>query len=77
MKILVLNAGSSSLKGAVIVGSSGERIAQASVPRGTQSDKDCLGALLDALGSADDIDAIGHRVVHGGERFTAPHTDHA
>lgn len=81
MKVLVLNAGSSSLKyrlfadekeiGAGVV----ERIGE---PGGV---KDHMEALKRAqkrlvsggsLDSFDSLDAVGHRVVHGGEKFTKP-----
>lgn len=86
MKILVLNAGSSSLKYQLFdmpvakvltsglieqIGESGSKIA---------SHKEAIDIVLQGLidskekiiDSLSDIDAIGHRVVHGGESFQAP-----
>ena len=67
MRILVVNAGSSSLKLRVIA--SDDTIAHAedlpAVGRGTTSAN--IASALAAYGS---IDAVGHRVVHGGQEFT-------
>ena len=100
MKILVLNAGSSSLKYQLIdmdgekllakglverIGIDGSHINQkvgdkvfdavAPMANHTEGIQWMLKALLDpekgALKSMDEIDAVGHRVLHGGERFTA------
>jgi len=67
MRVLVVNAGSSSLKLRVVVG---ERVtAKRDIPAGRDG--------FDASGLADfladvEVDAVGHRVVHGGTRFTRP-----
>ena len=81
MRVLVLNAGSSTLKASVLDGGHREPLyattlewgGDATRAEGREGD---LGRLLETLlvegiplGS---IDAIGHRVVHGGTRFTAP-----
>ncbi len=73
--ILVLNAGSSSLKyqlfrgGAPVDGGIVERIGE---PDGEASDHGAaVGRVLDRLGGHS-IEAVGHRVVHGGTRFRAP-----
>ena len=100
MKILVLNAGSSSLKYQLIdmdgekllakglverIGIEGSHINQkangqvfdatAPMANHTEGIQWMLKALLDpekgALKSMDEIGAVGHRVLHGGERFTA------
>ena len=100
MKILVLNAGSSSLKYQLIdmdgekllakglverIGIEGSHINQkvgdkvfdavAPMANHTEGIEWMLKALLDpekgALKSMDEIGAVGHRVLHGGERFTA------
>ena len=100
MKILVLNAGSSSLKYQLIdmdgekllakglverIGIDGSHINQkvgdkvfdavAPMANHTEGIQWMLKALLDpekgALKSMDEIGAVGHRVLHGGERFTA------
>ncbi len=75
MNVLVLNAGSSSLKYQLIA-TDPERIAQdrdERVSHGSMETPDGVHAALEkALTSIDkvDIDAIGHRVVHGGELFS-------
>ncbi len=100
MKILILNAGSSSLKYQLIdmtgekllakglverIGIEGSHISQrvadkvfdAAAPMKTHTDGIhwMLKALTDpekgAVKSMDEIGAVGHRVLHGGERFTA------
>ena len=100
MKILILNAGSSSLKYQLIdmdgekllakglverIGIEGSHINQkangqvfdatAPMANHTEGIQWMLKALLDpekgALKSMDEIGAVGHRVLHGGERFTA------
>ena len=69
MRILVVNAGSSSLKLRVLDGD--EVVDDASIEaRAGEFD---LGALQVVLGRhPDGIDAVGHRVVHGGAGLTAP-----
>jgi acetate kinase len=66
MRVLVVNAGSSSLK-LTLLGGGDETIAawELKAPR-AQVDPEELRAALDSLGEAD---AVGHRIVHGGERF--------
>ena len=100
MKILVINAGSSSLKyqlmdmanNAVLAKGLVERIGiegsnlthkyndekfKLTVPMKNHTDAmtHVMAALTDAehgvIGSIEEIDAVGHRVVHGGEKFTA------
>ena len=102
MKILVINAGSSSLKyqlmnpdtGEVFAKGLCERIAldgrlthkvpdknikvEREIPMPTHSE--AITAVLDILTDAeygvvkslDEIDAVGHRVLHGGDRFGSP-----
>jgi acetate kinase len=73
LTILTLNAGSSTLKYALYV--DGERSASAGVGRiGTdpKNHADALEKVLAAVGGCGAIGAVGHRVVHGGERFVAP-----
>lgn len=70
MRVLVLNAGSSSLKYSLIdTGGAGKRMGGA-IERVT----DHAEAVRQALAALPDgpVEAIGHRVVHGGERFVAP-----
>jgi len=99
MKILIVNAGSSSLKYQLIdtdnettlakglverIGIPGSRLKQTvgmeqyvvemPLKDHIEASKQMLKALTDKqhgiLGSMDEIGAVGHRVVHGGERFT-------
>jgi acetate kinase len=69
VRVLVVNAGSSSLKLAAI-DESDKSVASENLPapRG-QVDEDALRAGVEALAP---IDAVGHRVVHGGSRFVEP-----
>jgi acetate kinase len=81
MKVLVLNAGSSSLKYKLFddrrqaAEGTIERIGEAG---GVKDHHDALEAAeralveAGALTSFRDLDAVGHRVVHGGERFIEP-----
>lgn len=59
LTVLVVNAGSSSTKLRVV--------ADGAVVAATDD-----GALEDFIAEAGTVDAVGHRVVHGGSRFTAP-----
>jgi acetate kinase len=93
MNVLVINCGSSSIKAAIIVHDSGERLLRIHVERigepeprvrfddgewracrgGSHEEalRDVLPALADRLGGKP-IEAVGHRVVHGGDRFNQP-----
>jgi acetate kinase len=69
MRVLVVNAGSSSLKLRVLDGR--DRLAGTAdlpAPRGT-ADASHLEPALASLGA---VDAVGHRIVHGGTHFTEP-----
>ncbi|HYA45386.1 MAG TPA: acetate kinase, partial [Acidimicrobiales bacterium] len=69
MRILVVNAGSSSLKLSVL--DEGDQAVSAETlpaPGGRVDDN----ALRRAVASHGPIDAVGHRIVHGGTEFTAP-----
>jgi acetate kinase len=68
LRVLVLNAGSSSLKVSVV----GERDAILA-ERDFESSKGLIdvAALKSALREMPDVGAVGHRVVHGGKRFPA------
>lgn len=77
MKILVLNAGSSSLKYKVIKTDTGGAVISGSVediggPGSTRDHGEALIRVMDSLGDSAVIDGVGHRVVHGGERFVEP-----
>lgn len=64
MRVLVLNAGSSSLKTSVVGEPGDVTVSRAELERPAHAG--WSGALAGALGDAGRIDAIGHRVVHGG-----------
>jgi acetate kinase len=67
MRTLVVNAGSSSLKLSVLDGDEG--VAGRNVPAGPQGwDTEELSSFCRGL----QVDAVGHRVVHGGDRYTSP-----
>jgi acetate kinase len=70
MQILVLNAGSSSLKYQLVDPTSGARTRAGQVEGlgPERSHEDALRVVLGELG-ATHVDAVGHRVVHGGEQF--------
>lgn len=71
MNILVVNCGSSSLKYQVIDPSREDPLAAAKIERLGEAGKDHAAAIDEALAAVDrfEIDAVGHRVVHGGTRF--------
>ena len=72
MRVLVLNAGSSSVKYQVVDSVTGERSAGGIV----EEVSDHRRALRDVVATVDRLDepieAIGHRVVHGGDVFSEP-----
>jgi acetate kinase len=73
MKVLVLNAGSSSLKGAVVDTTTGTRLAEARIERMGEGDlSTALDGLLATLEHSENLEAVGHRVVHGGSQFSEP-----
>ena len=67
MKILVLNCGSSSVKYQVVETTTKEKIVDDDIQRVT----DHAAAIQEILQKVDltEIKAVGHRVVHGGEKF--------
>jgi acetate kinase len=65
LRVLVANAGSSSLK-LRLLGSADELIAKRDLDIRGELDGDAVAAALAAIG---DADAVGHRIVHGGPRF--------
>ncbi len=70
MRVLVVNAGSSSLKLALLDGDDATlRERELDAPRTRVEPEQLRQALDDGLGAAD---AVGHRIVHGGERFREP-----
>ncbi|HXJ63441.1 MAG TPA: acetate/propionate family kinase [Actinomycetota bacterium] len=69
MRVLVVNAGSSSLKLSVLDGDDSLVSSQTLPAPGGRVDSD---ALHSAIESAAPIDAVGHRIVHGGTEFVEP-----
>jgi acetate kinase len=78
MRVLVLNTGSSSIKGSVVESEDERAIAKDEVSLGTDASRrrglertiQNLLRRLEVKGSLD-ADAVGHRVVHGGTRYRA------
>jgi acetate kinase len=68
VRVLVVNAGSSSLKTAII--EEGRTIAQSTVDRWDASAP--LDGVAELLSDAGGVDAVGHRVVHGGPDHDRP-----
>ena len=75
MRVLVLNAGSSSLKASIVDATARQRLggAQAEWPVSAH-DADEVAAVLDRVLSdlPMEADAVGHRVVHGGAQYVSP-----
>lgn len=71
MNVLVINCGSSSIKYQVVDADSGAAAARGKVERIGDEGGSHAGALEKILADHSDltIDAVGHRVVHGGEKF--------
>jgi len=85
MIVLVLNSGSSSVKyqvreqpgATVLTDGVVERIGDRSAPKPVPDHGAALQTILQRISEAPElkgraVQAVGHRVVHGGERFTAP-----
>lgn len=70
MRVLVVNAGSSTVKLAVLDGDLVVAREKLDVPS-ARFDSTALAAALRRLGEHG-VDATGHRIVHGGTRFTGP-----
>jgi acetate kinase len=68
MRVLVVNAGSSSLKLTLLDGERTLSARELPAPRAAIDERELRAALQDGLGEAD---VVGHRIVHGGERFRA------
>ena len=66
MRILVVNAGSSSLKLRLLDGADTVRAEVDIDAPGARVEEGALGAWIADAGA---VDAVGHRIVHGGERF--------
>ena len=77
MRVLVLNVGSSSVKGSVVDSATSNAAATAEVSLGTDATQrrgfeGTVRQLLRKLGieaGSQKVEAVGHRVVHGGTRF--------
>jgi acetate kinase len=70
-KILVINVGSTSVKFDLFDLESDTAIARGNLPR-SGAIEHAIDAIAERLDSSVTIDAIGHRVVHGGDRLVAP-----
>ena len=68
MRVLVVNAGSSSLKVSVVDGDDRILVDHELESPGGRLDEARLG---EAIRGMESIDAVGHRIVHGGARFQA------
>jgi acetate kinase len=72
MRVLVLNSGSSSVKYQLVESDTGERLAGGIVEEVADHEA-ALREVVARIEQLDQpIDAIGHRVVHGGAAFSAP-----
>jgi acetate kinase len=69
MRVLVVNAGSSSLKLSVLDETDRLTLSESLPVRDGRLDD---GAIRSAIASVEPIDAVGHRIVHGGSDFVAP-----
>ncbi len=69
MRLLVVNAGSSSLKLAVLDGDGEVATARTLEHWEGEGDAEPVAAFLVECGP---VDAVGHRVVHGGPRYGGP-----
>ncbi len=70
MRVLVVNAGSSSLKLSLLDDDDGLAGHDELPGTGGEFDPEAVAEVLGRLGRA--ADAVGHRVVHGGTQFTGP-----
>ena len=72
MLVLVINAGSSSVK-YQLIDTEGAVLARGTIDRIGEDGRTHDGALAEVLSAvrAHHVEAVGHRVVHGGERFFA------
>lgn len=73
-RVLAINCGSSSLKWGVYEfdSSSEVLVVEGSVSLTSDCVKSALSHVLGLVGDMDNLVAVGHRVVHGGSKFTAP-----
>jgi acetate kinase len=69
--ILAINTGSSSVKVALFAG--GRQVVSASEELAAHADSAAaIDGALDGLGADTQIDAVGHRIVHGGQAYREP-----
>ena len=73
LNVLVLNCGSSTVKYRLVAINSGaeRRLAGETVDVPAGNHHATVGRVLDAVAHVG-VDAVGHRIVHGGDRFTEP-----
>jgi len=78
MNVLVLNAGSSSLKYQIIATDldriqqdRDERLGHGTIEHNLANIRDAVGHIVHSAACGIEIHAVGHRVVHGGELFSA------
>ena len=71
MRVLVLNPGSSTLKASLVVAGSDAAVAGETIawPAGAKDADAVVRAALEGVGT--DADAVGYRVVHGGDEYRA------
>jgi acetate kinase len=72
MRVLVLNTGSSTLKWVVLDSDSEAVVQRGDASWDATAADDRAAALSHALEQVPRVDAVGHRVVHGGHRFHQP-----
>lgn len=72
MRVLVLNPGSSTLKAVILVAETDETVVQETVewPSGEERADEVVRGAIETL-RAETADAVGYRVVHGGNRYRA------
>ena len=73
MRVLVVNAGSSSVK-LRLLSAGDEVVGRVDLGAPSELDGGVVRSAIDSLvsSSGSGVDAVGHRVVHGGQRFTGP-----
>ena len=72
MRVLVLNPGSATLKATVVAPPDRRHGVDRTEPWTSDQAADVVASTIDALLAGGLVDAVGYRVVHGGDRFTAP-----
>jgi len=72
VRVLVLNPGSATLKATVVSPPDRRPEIDRTVPWTADGAAGTIATVIDRLLADGPVDAVGYRVVHGGERFTAP-----